>query len=119
MPYYAAADAILVVHLVFVLFVVFGGLLVLRWPWAAWLHLPAVAWGALIEFTGWVCPLTPLEVALRQRAGEFGYAGGFVEHYIVALLYPPGLTPDVQILLGILVLAANAAIYVSALRRLG
>jgi Protein of Unknown function (DUF2784) len=117
MPYAAAADTILVVHFAFVMFVVFGGLLVLRWPRFAFLHLPAALWGALIEFSGWICPLTPLEIALRQHAGDAGYAGGFVEHYITAVLYPDGLTREIQIALGILVLVVNAAIYMAILSR--
>jgi hypothetical protein len=106
-----AADAVLVLHLAFVLFAVLGGLLVLRVPGFAWLHLPALAWAAFVEFTGRVCPLTPLEVALRRAAGESGYAGGFVEHYIVALLYPETLTRDVQMVLGAALVVLNVVIY--------
>lgn len=105
------ADVIVVVHLAFVVFVVLGGLLVLRWPGVAWLHLPAATWGALIEFRGWVCPLTPLEVALRRRGGEEGYAGGFVEHYILPILYPQDLTRELQVVLGTLVVLLNLGIY--------
>jgi Protein of Unknown function (DUF2784). len=117
MAYRAAADAILVAHLVFVLFVVFGALLILRWPRLAWLHIPAVVWAAFIEFSGTICPLTPLEVALRQRAGQAGYGGGFVDHYVVSLLYPEGLTQNTQAMLGAMVVAINAAIYIVAFRR--
>ena len=117
MAYRAAADAILVSHLAFVLFVVFGALLLLRWPRLAWLHIPAVVWAAFIEFSGTICPLTPLEVALRQRAGQAGYGGGFVDHYVVSLLYPEGLTQNTQAMLGAVVVAINAAIYIVALRR--
>jgi hypothetical protein len=117
MPYSAAADAILIVHFAFVLFVVLGGVLVPRWPRLALVHVPAALLGALIEFFGLVCPLTPLEIGLRQRAGEAGYRGGFVEHYVTAVLYPEGLTREIQIALGILVLLVNAAIYVIAFRR--
>ena len=117
MAYRAAADAILVAHLVFVLFVVFGALLLLRWPRLAWLHIPAVVWAAFIEFSGTICPLTPLEVALRQRAGQAGYGGGFVDHYVVSLLYPEGLTQNTQAMLGAVVVAINAAIYIVAFRR--
>jgi hypothetical protein len=106
-----AADAVLVLHLAFVLFAVLGGLLVLRVPGFAWLHLPALAWAAFVEFTGRVCPLTPLEVALRRAAGDSGYAGGFVEHYIVALLYPETLTRDVQMVLGAALVVLNVVIY--------
>ena len=117
MAYRAAADAILVSHLAFVLFVVFGALLLLRWPRLAWLHIPAVVWAAFIEFSGMICPLTPLEVALRQRAGQAGYGGGFIDHYVVSLLYPEGLTQNTQAMLGAVVVAINAAIYIVAFRR--
>jgi hypothetical protein len=118
MLYRAAGDLVLLFHLAFVLFAVFGGVLVLRWPRVAWAHLPVVAWAALIEFAGWICPLTPLEVELRHAGGEAGYAGGFVEHYVVALLYPEALTRGTQIALGIAVLVLNAAFYGIALQRL-
>ena len=111
MPYGLLADAVLVAHAGFVAFVVLGGLLLLRWPRLAWVHLPVVAWGAGIEFTGGICPLTPLENHLRALAHEQGYAGGFVEHYVFGLLYPEGLTRDVQIVLGLGVLALNGAVY--------
>jgi hypothetical protein len=117
MAYRAAADAILVSHLAFVLFVVFGALLLLRWPRLAWLHIPAVVWAAFIEFSGMICPLTPLEVALRQRAGQAGYGGGFIDHYVVSLLYPEGLTQNTQAMLGAVLVAINAAIYIVAFRR--
>ncbi|MBD3221629.1 DUF2784 family protein [bacterium] len=112
------ADVVLVVHLLFILFVVLGGLVVLRWPRLAWLHLPCWVWGALIEFTGWICPLTPLEVRLRHEAGQAGYSGGFIDHYLVPLVYPPGLTPQWQIVLGVGVLAINGVIYGLLVRRL-
>ena len=117
MAYRAAADAILVAHFAFVLFAVLGAFLLLRWPAFVWLHAPAVIWAAFIEFSGAVCPLTPLEVALRQQAGQAGYAGGFIDHYVVSLLYPEGLTPDIQTMLGTVVVALSAAIYVVAFRR--
>jgi hypothetical protein len=117
MAYRAAADAILVAHFAFVLFVVLGAFLVLRWPRFAWLHLPAVAWAAFVEFSGTICPLTPMEVLLRQQAGEAGYAGGFIDHYLVSILYPEGLTRDAQTMLGAAVVVINAAIYIVALRR--
>jgi uncharacterized protein DUF2784 len=112
-----AADLVVVLHFAFVLFVVFGGLLVLWWPRVAYLHVPAAIWGALIEFTGWICPLTPLENALRARAGQAGYQGDFVEHYILPALYPAALTRDIQLLLGAIVLLLNLAIYAYVLRR--
>src|SRR5512140_595474 len=101
------ADVIVVIHFGFVLFVVFGAILVLRTPRLAWAHLPAAAWGALIEFAGWICPLTPLEVALRRRGGNAagGYSGGFIEHYLIPVLYPGGLTRGIQVTLGVVVLA--------------
>jgi hypothetical protein len=111
MIYRLSADLVLIVHLAFVMLVVLGGLLVLRWPRVMWLHLPAVLWGAAIEFIGFVCPLTPLEVWLRKRGGKAGFEGDFIDHYITALLYPDGLTRGLQILLGVVALAPNLAIY--------
>ena len=111
------ADAVLVVHGMFVLWAVFGVIAVWRWPRLALLHLPALAWAVWIEATGGVCPLTPLEVSLRRAAGEAGYSGGFLEHYLGGILYPEGLTRDVQIALGLLVIAVNAAMYLGVLRR--
>lgn len=111
MIYKLLADFVSLAHLAFVLFVVLGGIAVWWAPRLAWLHLPAVAWGALIEFMGWICPLTPWEQSLRRLAGDKGYTGGFVEHYLLPLLYPDGLTRDVQILLGLLVLAINGTAY--------
>ena len=106
-----AADAVLVAHLAFIVFVLAGGLLVLyRQIWAA-IHLPAVAWAAFAELTATVCPLTPLENSLRRSAGAAGYEGGFIEHYILPLIYPAGLTPRVQIVLGLVVLAINVPVY--------
>jgi hypothetical protein len=111
------ADLVLGVHFIFVLFVVLGGLLVLRWPRVAYLHIPTAIYGAAIEFGGWICPLTPLEKSLRARAGGAGYEGGFIEHYILPILYPSALTRDIQLALGVLVLAVNLLIYGYALRR--
>jgi hypothetical protein len=117
MLYRVAADAVLVLHFAFVLFVLLGALIVLRLPLLAWLHLPAVAWAAFVEFTGGVCPLTPLEVALRHAAGGAGYTGDFLEHYIAGALYPDGLTRDLQVLLGAAVVLVNVAIYAAVLLR--
>ena len=117
MAYRAAADAILVTHFAFVLFAVFGALLILRWPRLAWLHIPVVVWAAFVEFSGTICPLTPLEAILRRQAGEAGYAGGFIEHYVVSLLYPEGLARDTQTILGAIVVVINAAIYIVAFMR--
>ncbi len=105
------ADAVLVLHLAFIAFVVLGGFVVLRRPRLAWLHLPAAAWGAATEFLGIICPLTPLENRLRAQGGEAGYGGGFIEHYLTALIYPGWLTREVQSLLGALVIAINVAVY--------
>lgn len=113
------ADLTLVVHLAFVLFVAGGVLLVWRWPRLAWAHLPAVAWGAFVELAGWTCPLTFLEVALRQQAGSAGYDSSFLDRYLVPLVYPEGLTRPVQIGLGLAVLLANAGGYAHILRRHG
>jgi hypothetical protein len=117
MTYRLLADAVLLAHAAFVVFVVLGGLLVLRWPRLAWIHLPVVTWGAGIEFAGAICPLTPLENRWRAIAGEQGYSGGFVEHYVFGLLYPEGLTRNAQLALGLLVLVVNATVYTVAWRR--
>lgn len=106
-----AAQAVLVVHALFVVWVLLGAAAVWRWPRLAVLHLPAVAWVVWLEWTGAICPLTPLEVRLLQAAGQAGYSGGFIEHYLLAALYPEGLTRTVQALLGAAVLVLNAAAY--------
>ena len=111
------ADLVLAVHAMFLLFVVLGGLLVLWKPRIAWVHIPCAMWGAWVELVGWICPLTPLEVDLRIRAGEVGYGGGFIERYVTAVLYPQGLTREIQIGLGIAVVAVNVIIYVIAIKR--
>ena len=105
------ADTILVIHLLFIIFVIFGGLLSLRWRWSAWIHIPLLAWAVLIEFTGWICPLTPLENRLRVRGGETGYSGGFIEHYLLPLIYPDEMTRGVQISLGIILITINICTY--------
>jgi len=109
--YRVLADVVLVIHLAFVFFVVLGGLLVMRWPRLAWVHVPAAIWGVLIEYSGWICPLTPLENSLRTKGGEAGYSGGFIEHYIQPTLYPSGLTRSTQLVLGSVVLLLNLAAY--------
>lgn len=106
-----AADLTVTLHLLFVVFVVTGGFLALRWPKAVYLHIPTAVWGALIEFTGWICPLTPLENYFRRVAGEAGYEGGFLNHYLVPILYPAGLTAGMQVLLGLGVILVNATAY--------
>lgn len=113
-----AADLVLLLHLAFVAFALLGGLAALRWRRAPWIHLPVLAWGVAIEWIGWTCPLTPLENALRRAAGEAGYPGGFVEHYLLPLLYPGALTPTVRFVLGAVLLAVNVLVYgVVLLRR--
>lgn len=112
----AAAAAVALVHLAFIVFVVAGGLLVLRWPRLAWVHVPAAVWGVMIELFGWWCPLTRWENELLARAGREGYSGGFVAHYLMPLIYPPGLTRGMEIAIGVLVLVVNAAIYVRVVR---
>lgn len=111
------AELVLALHGVFVLFVVAGGLLACRWPRLAWLHLPAAAWGTLVELTGWLCPLTSLENLLRRRGGEAGYQGACLAHYLEPLLYPSGLTLRWQLLLGGLVVGGNVVVYTLMLRR--
>ena len=110
-------DAVAIFHLLFVAFAVMGGLLALRWRWLPWLHLPALAWGATVEFTGWICPLTPLENSLRVAGGAAGYSGGFVDHYLLPLLYPASLDRDTQLVLGLGLLAINAVAYFFVWRR--
>ncbi|RMM09058.1 hypothetical protein ALP05_03979 [Pseudomonas caricapapayae] len=111
MVYRVAADAVVMFHLLFIVFVLFGGLLVLSRPWLALLHVPAAVWGSAVEFLHLYCPLTPLENTLRSVAGEQGYSGGFVEHYLVPLIYPAGLTPGIQLWLGGIVLLVNVVVY--------
>lgn len=105
------ADATVVLHLLFVVFVVCGGVLVLRWPRLAWVHLPAAAWGAWVELAGWMCPLTPLENWLRLQGGSATYTSGFVERYLLPVLYPEALSRDVQWTLGLLVILLNGIAY--------
>ena len=119
MTYGLLADLVLVTHLAFLLFVVLGGLLLFRWPRLAWVHVPCAVWGMLTEYAGIICPLTPLENALRHRGGETGFAGGFIEHYLTATLYPAGLTRGVQVALGTLALAVNVVVYWHLLARRG
>ncbi|MBL8342322.1 MAG: DUF2784 domain-containing protein [Rubrivivax sp.] len=111
------ADAVLVVHGLFIAWVVLGGAAVWRWPALAWLHVPAAAWGVWIEWSGRICPLTPLEWRLREAAGQAGLGGGFIEHYLTAAIYPEGLTREVQFALGAFVLALNLVLYGFVLRR--
>jgi hypothetical protein len=109
--YRLLADVLVGIHFLFVAFVVLGGFLAWRWRRVAWVHVPAAVWGALIELAGWICPLTPLENALRARAGDAGYAGGFIEHYLIPIVYPAGLTRGTQIVLGAAAIAVNVVAY--------
>ena len=124
MPYYLRvlyrllADAVVSLHALFILFVVLGGFLAWRRSWVAAVHIPCAIWGVLIEYRGWICPLTPLENALRAKAGQQGYSSGFIEHYLLPTIYPSGLTPRVQALLGTFVLVVNAFAYTVLLRRI-
>ncbi len=117
MWYRFLADLTLVVHFAFIAFVIAGGFVAIRWRRIAWLHLPCAAWGALIEFAGWICPLTPLENAWRRAGGEAGYSGGFIEHYLLPLIYPGGLTRGIQVSFGIVAVALNLLAYTLVIRR--
>ena len=118
MLFWLAANLVHVIHLGFVIYVICGGLLIYRWRWTVFLHLPAVVWAVLLELNSWQCPLTPLEQWLRIAGGQQGYSGGFIEHYLLALLYPAGLTPNIQIFLGIFVFLLNAVVYLLLIRKL-
>lgn len=118
MLYRVLTDVVVVVHIIFILFAVTGGLLILRSKRFAWLHLPAVIWAVLVEMNGWMCPLTPLENYFREKSGVMGYKTGFIEHYFMPLLYPGTITRRAQIILGILVLAINVGIYGWVLSRI-
>ena len=124
MPYYLRvlyrllANAVVSIHALFILFVVLGGFLAWRRRWIAAVHIPCAIWGVLIEYRGWICPLTPVENALRAKAGQQGYSGGFIEHYLMPTIYPSGLTPRVQALLGTFVLVVTAFAYTVLLRRI-
>ena len=117
MIYSLLADLLVVLHLVFIGFVLLGALLVLKWPRAVWLHLPACFWGITVEFTGWICPLTPLEIEFRLKAGEEGYSSSFVAEYLLPLIYPMGLTREMQWLLGGIVMLVNLVLYTLVLKR--
>ena len=111
------ADLVVVLHFLFIVFAIFGGVLALRWRWIPWLHLPCVTWGAAVELTGRVCPLTPLENSLRAAGGAAGYPGGFIEHYLLAVIYPASLTREIQLALAGILLSLNAAVYFFVWRR--
>jgi len=115
MRFRIAADLVLLAHFLFAAFAVFGGVLLLhdvRW---AWLHLPAVLWSSLVNLMGWTCPLTPVEQELRARAGQAGYAGGFIQHYVGRAVYPRGMPRRMELIAGVSVLAGNALVYASIL----
>lgn len=118
MLYRLLANAVVLIHVLFIAFILCGGFLAWRWRWVAAVHIPCAIWGVLIEYRGWICPLTPLENSLRARAGQEGYGGGFIEHYVLPAIYPAGLTPRVQMVLGTLVLVINVLAYVVLLRRI-
>jgi hypothetical protein len=111
MLYGILSDIVVLIHLAFAFFAVLGAVLIIWRRWVVWLHLPAVLWAIWIELTGGVCPLTPLENWLRNRAGQGGYPGDFVQHYLMPMLYPVDLTRNIQILLGLVVIFINAALY--------
>ena len=117
MMYHWLADVVVLIHGAFVAFVILGAFIALRWRWLVWVHLPAAIWGVLIEYAGWICPLTPLENALRARAGESGYSGDFIEHYILRALYPHGLTPATRWILGSIALVVNIIAYALLIRK--
>ncbi len=112
MIYSFLADLLVVFHLVFILYVIAGALLIIKWPKTLWLHLPSCFWGITIEFTGWICPLTPWEIRLRRLAGEEGYTGSFIEQYLIPIIYPSGLNREIQMLLGSTVLIVNLSLYI-------
>ncbi len=116
--YRLLANAVVAFHGLFIVFVVCGGFLAWRWRWVPAMHLPCALWGILIEYRGGICPLTPLENSLRARAGQQGYGGGFIEHYLLPVMYPAGLTPRVQVVLGTAVLLVNLFAYAVLIRRL-
>ena len=111
------ADVVVVFHVLFIAFAICGGVFVLRWRRVMWLHLPTVAWAVLVEVMSWPCPLTPLENHFRRRGGEAGYPESFVEHYIMPVLYPEGLTDRIQLLIGAFVFAVNVAVYAVVVAR--
>lgn len=117
MAYRLLADLLVVVHFTFILFVVLGGFLAWRWRRVAWVHVPAALWGALIEFMGWICPLTPLENRFRALAGEAGYRGSFIEHYLIPVMYPEDWTLGLRIVLGTFVVGINAVAYTGYVKR--
>ena len=117
MVYRLLADLVVVVHALFVVFVLVGAFLALRWRWIVWIHIPAAIWGVLIEYGGWICPLTPLENYLRQRAGQSVYSGDFIQRYLLDAIYPHGLTRTTQLILGSIALLVNVIGYAMLIRK--
>lgn len=117
MAYRVAADLVMVLHFLFVVFVLLGGIAVWRWFWVAWLHVPAFAWGVLVAVNRWICPLTPLEQRLRAAAGDEGYQGGFIAHYIEPLIYPEGVGYEFKMFFAGMLAILNVALYWHAWRR--
>jgi len=117
MLYKLLADFVLILHLFFIVFVLLGGLLLVWRRWILLLHFPAVIWAVVLEFLGLICPLTPWENALRKAGGDAGYSGGFIEHYLIPLIYPSSLTRDLQMILGIIAIGVNIAIYLFVIYR--
>jgi hypothetical protein len=117
MFYQTLANLVLATHALFIAFAMLGGLLALRWRWVLWLHLPCMGWAATVVAAGWTCPLTPLENSLRQAAGSAGYTGGFIEHYLLAVIYPDGLTREIQMLLALGLVVLNLAVYAAVWRK--
>ncbi|MCC5789224.1 MAG: DUF2784 domain-containing protein [Opitutales bacterium] len=111
------AQLVVGIHFLFILYALLGALVVWRWPKTVWLHVPVFLWAGLIIMGGWICPLTPLEITLREKAGQEGYDTGFIEHYLFRVIYPEGLTRGMQVVLGLAVFALNAAIYGTLLDR--
>ena len=117
MLYALGADILLIIHLGFIIFVLLGGFLLLKWRWLSLVHFPALLWGVMLEFQGWNCPLTPVEQALRQMGGQQGYTGGFIQHYLLPLIYPSVLEADIQFILGLLLVLVNVIIYLWVILR--
>ena len=118
MLYRALADLVALTHLAFIIFALLGGLLALRWRWVPWVHVPAAVWGAAVEFFGWFCPLTPLEISLRRVSGSAEYSGDFIERYLMPIIYPTELTREFQLFLGCVLVVFNLAVYLAVWCRL-
>lgn len=118
MLYKVLADLVLILHLFFIVFMLLGGLFILWRRWIVWLHIPAAVWAVVLEFLGLICPLTPLENSLRKASGDAGYSGGFIEHYLIPLIYPSSLTRELQVILGAIAICVNIAIYGFVIYRL-